>query len=192
MRKRIIHLLLLSGALLLAACAPVIVAGVGATALGVNERRTSGVLLEDQSIEIKVQTQISSDPERNQANVSVLSYNLNVLLTGEVPSQAFGLRIEESARRTENVRQVYNELIVSETANLGNRTNDTYLTGKVKTALTTGIRSPGFNSGHVKVKTARNTVYLMGIVTRAEANEAIEIARKVSGVEEVVPLFEIR
>ncbi len=178
--------------LLVSGCAALVAGGVGATALGVNERRTSGIILEDQSIEIKIQTQIASDPERHKANVSVVSYNLNVLLTGEVPSQEFGLRIEELARQTENVRNVYNELIISEPANIGNRSADSLLTSKVKAALATGIQGKGFNAGHVKVKTARNSVYLMGIVTHSESSEAIEIARNVSGVEEVVPLFEIR
>lgn len=179
--------------LTLNACAPALIAGgVGAGALGVNERRTSGVLVEDQSIEVKAQHKIKDYPDRQKAHVSVLSYNQRVLLTGEVPSRDFGLRAERDIRSVEHVRDVINELIISEPASVSSISNDALITSKVKTALTAQIKKKGFNSAHVKVKTERGIVYLMGIVTREEADIAVNIVRGVSGVAEIVPLFEIQ
>lgn len=179
--------------LTLNACAPALIAGgVGAGALGVNERRTSGVLVEDQSIEVKAQHKIKDYPDRQKAHISVLSYNQRVLLTGEVPSRDFGLRAERDIRSVEHVRDVINELIISEPASVSSISNDALITSKVKTALTAQIKKKGFNSVHVKVKTERGIVYLMGIVTREEADIAVNIVRGVSGVAEIVPLFEIQ
>lgn len=178
--------------LVLTACVPALIAGgAGATALGINERRTSGAIVEDNAITVKVQNELGQLPDRQAAHVSVLSYNTNVLLTGEVPTREFGLYVEDVVRKTDHVRNVHNELIISAPASVGSRSADTMLTTKVKTALTTGIKLEGFNSAHVKVKTSNRKVYLMGLVNQQEAAIAIDIVRNVAGVDEVVPLFEI-
>lgn len=177
----------------LSACVPVLVAGgVGAGALGVNERRTSGVLVEDQAIETKGQHLLYQYEKRANSHINLVSYNKRVLLTGEVPDQQFGLEVENAVREVDHVKEVINELIISEPASLNSRSQDTYITSKVKTALATNIKKEGFNAGHVKVKTDKRIVYLMGIVTREEAQVAIDITRGVSGIEEIVPLFEIQ
>lgn len=185
-------LLLSSFIVLLAGCVPAIIAGgVGATAAGVNDRRTAGQIVEDNAITLKVQTLIGQLPGRNAAHISILSYNGNVLILGEVPSQALGLEVENAVRQTEHVKGVHNELIIAPEASFASITTDAMITAKVKSALATSIRLKGFNAGNVKVETASRKVYLMGIVNEAEAREAIEIARHVSGVEEVVPFFDI-
>lgn len=185
-------LLLSSFVMLLSACVPAfIVGGVGATAAGVNDRRTAGQIVEDNAITVKVQNMISQLPERSLAHISILSYNGTVLILGEVPNHQLGLEVEEAVRKTEHVKSVHNELIVAPEASLASIAADSMLTAKVKTALATDIKLKGFNAGNVKVMTSRRKVYLMGIVNEAEAREAIEITRHVAGVEEVVPFFDI-
>ncbi|PWD86714.1 BON domain-containing protein [Ignatzschineria cameli] len=185
-------LLLSSFVMLLSACVPALIAGgVGATAVGVNDRRTAGQIVEDNAITVKVQNMISELPDRMHAHISILSYNGKVLILGEVPNHKLGLEVEEAVRKTEHVKSVYNELIVAPEASLASIAADSMITAKVKTALTTDIKLKGFNAGNVKVMTSRRKVYLMGIVNEAEAREAIEIARHVAGVEEVVPFFDI-
>lgn len=187
------RMLILGGfMLLLTACIPALIAGgVGATAAGINDRRTSGQIVEDNAITVKVQNMIGQLPDRTHAHISILSYNGKVLILGEVPTQGLGLEVEEAVRKTEHVKEVHNELIVAPEASIGSMATDTMITAKVKGALTTNIKLQGFNAGNVKVETSRRKVYLMGIVNEAEAREAIEIARHVSGVEEVVPFFDI-
>ena len=185
-------LLLSSFMVLLAGCVPAIIAGgVGATAAGVNDRRTAGQIVEDNAITVKVQNMIGQLPGRNNAHISILSYNGKVLILGEVPTQALGLEVESAVAKTEHVKTVHNELIVAPEASLASITTDAMITAKVKSALATSIKLKGFNAGNVKVETSRRKVYLMGIVNEAEAREAIHIARHVSGVEEVVPFFDI-
>lgn len=178
--------------LLLSACIPAMIAGgVGATAVGVNDRRTAGQIVEDNAITVKVQNMIGQLPDRMHAHISILSYNGVVLILGEVPTQQLGVEIESAVLKTEHVKAVHNELIIAPEASIGSMATDAMITAKVKTALTTGITLKGFNAGNVKVETSRRKVYLMGIVNEAEAREAVEIARHVGGVEEVVPFFDI-
>lgn len=177
---------------MLTACVPAMIAGgVGAAAVGVNDRRTSGQIVEDNAITVKVQNKIGQLPQREYAHISVLSYNGVVLLLGEVPSQQLGLEVEAAAKQTEHVKAVHNELIVAPDASIGSMAADTMITAKVKAALATDNKLKGFNAGNVKVETSRRVVYLMGIVNQAEAQEAINIARHVSGVVEVAPFFDI-
>lgn len=185
--------LLLSGlVVLLTGCVPAIIAGgVGATAAGVNDRRTAGQIVEDNAITVKVQNKIGQMPGRNDAHISILSYNGKVLILGEVPTQSLGLEVENVVAKTEHVKGVHNELIIAPEASLASITTDTMITAKVKSALATKITLKGFNAGNVKVETSGRKVYLMGIVNEAEAREAINIVRHVSGVEEVVPFFDV-
>ncbi len=185
-------LLLSSFVVLLAGCVPAIIAGgVGATAAGVNDRRTAGQIVEDNAITVKVQNMIGQLPGRNNAHISILSYNGNVLILGEVPTQTLGLEVERAVAKTEHVKGVHNELIIAPEASFASITTDAMITAKVKSALATQINLKGFNAGNVKVETSNRKVYLMGIVNEPEAREAINIARHVSGVEEVVPFFDI-
>ena len=65
--------------------------------------------------------------------------------------------------------------------------DDSYLTSKVKVRF---VDQRKFQVNHVKVVTENNVVYLLGMVTRKEAENAVEIARTTGGVQKVVKLFE--
>jgi osmotically-inducible protein OsmY len=174
---------------LLAACAPVVLVGVGAGATGAivaEDRRTTGTQLDDRSIELKAATRIS-DRHPDQVHVSVTSYNRNVLLTGEAPTSAVKADIEKIVAGVDNVHGVVNEIAVAGVSSMGTRANDAYITSKVKAAFLTAQK---FYPNHIKVVTESNVVYLMGLVLRREADDATEIARGVGGVQKVVRVFE--
>ncbi len=162
---------------------------VGAAATGVvvaNDRRTTGTMTEDEGIEIKTGSRISSRfPDGIHVNVT--SYNRLVLLTGEVPDAATKSEIERIARGVENVRDVFNELAVAGLSSYTVRSNDAVLTSKVKGNF---VDEGTFNALHVKVVTENSIVYLMGLVKKSEAESATQIARTTSGVQKVVRLFE--
>jgi osmotically-inducible protein OsmY len=171
---------------LLNGCAPLILGGaVGTGVAVVEDRRTLGIMTEDENIEIKAGNRIR-DRLKN-AHVNVTSYNGMVLLTGEVPDAAARDIAERTARAVENVRSVVNELQVAGNSALSSRANDSYLTSKVKARFVDAQR---FNPLHVKVVTESNVVYLMGLVRKREAHEATEVARTTSGVQKVVRVFE--
>jgi osmotically-inducible protein OsmY len=168
-------------------CAPVIVAaGVGATALVATDRRSTGAQVDDQSIELKIVTAAGSK-YGYEIHVNATSYNAIVLLTGEVPNKTVEDDIVNVARTTDRVRKVDNYLVIGPVADTGARSNDTYITSKVKARF---VESNKFSATHVKVVTERAVVYLMGLVTREEGDAAAQIAATTAGVARVVKLFE--
>ena len=171
---------------LLSGCVPLVVAGVAGTALVATDRRSVGAQADDESIELKVGNNIGTG-YGDRVHVNVTSYNGIVLLTGEVPEQNLVATIGEIARTTAKVRRVHNELVVAAVSPVGSRTDDSYITSKVKTRF---VEANKFSATHVKVVTDRKVVYLMGLVKRDEAEAAAQIASTTSGVLRVVKLFE--
>jgi osmotically-inducible protein OsmY len=178
---------LAAGATLLNGCIPLAITGVVATAQIATDRRTTGAQLDDEFIEDKAIAQIS-DRLKSDIHVNVTSYNGIALLTGEAPTEASKNEVAQVVRSMPKVRIVQNELVVGPTSSLSARTNDTFITSKVKSRFVEATSK--FQINHVKVVTERSVVYLMGIVKRDEGDAAAEIARTTSGVERVVKVFE--
>jgi osmotically-inducible protein OsmY len=188
-RRGLLRLALAASAVTsLSACAPLIVGGamVGGT-LMYTDRRTSGTQVEDQAIELKAANRIG-DLIGDRGRVSATSYNRLVLLTGEAQTEADKAAIEQAIQRIENVRSVVNEIGVMGASSLTSRSNDAFLSGKVKASL---LDAKDLMANAFKVVTDRGTVYLMGRVTDREANRSAEVARSVSGVQKVVRVFEL-
>lgn len=163
-----------------------IVTGVG-TGLAVSEdRRTSGTFVEDEGIELKSAKHIREKLGTN-VQVNVTSFNRNVLLTGEAPTEAMKKEVENLVIGISNVRNVTNEINVANASSLISRSNDTLTTTKVKGRF---LDSGRFQINHIKVVTENGAVYLLGLVKRQEAESASEIASSTSGVLKVVKVFE--
>ena len=174
---------------LLSACVgPLLVGGamVGGTLVAV-DRRTSGVQLDDEAIELRAASQIRSNLG-TRVRVSVTSYNRQVLLTGEVPNLQDKQRVEQVVKAVDNVASVVNELAVLNSPSLMDRSADALLTGRIKAVL---LDAQDLQSSAFKVVTERNTVYLMGRVTQREADRATEAVRATPGVQKVVRMLEI-
>ncbi len=180
--------------ILLAALVPVLsgcfgaaAVGVGAGALAFADRRATEAQVTDEGIELRSGSRISEKYGSN-THVNVTSYNRTVLLTGEVPDAAAKTGIEKVVAEVPNVKAISNELQVAGTSTLAARSNDTYITSKVKARF---IDTNKFAANHVKVVTEAGVVYLMGLVTQTEANDAVEVARTTGSVLKVVRVFEI-
>ena len=169
------------------ACAPMMLAGFAGSALVVTDRRTSGTQLEDETIELRASARVR-DNFGEKVNVTVTSYNRQVLLTGEVPTERDKQLVTGMVEKVENVKTVVNELAVMQPTTLSSRSNDLVITGKIKASL---VDSRDLFANAFKVVTERNTVYVMGRVTQREANSATNVIRNVGGVNKVVRLFEI-
>ncbi len=171
----------------LSACAPLIVGGaLLGGGLVATDRRTTGIQLEDETIELKAASRVRELATLGQ--VKVTSYNRLVLLTGEVPAAAEKAQVEQAVAKVENVRGVVNELVVAPNSSLSSRTADTSLATKVKLTL---VDAKDVQANAFKVVAERRVIYLMGRVTEREANRGSELASQVSGVEKVVKVFEI-
>lgn len=181
-----IVLLALLPALLLQGCVGMAVVGAGSAAMSAMDRRTTGVQIEDERIEL-VSSNRFGEKFGDKAHINITSYNRNVLLTGEVADAAARSEIEKIVRGVPNVRGITNDLQVGPLASMSSRASDAGTTGKVKARF---VDAGKFNAVHVKVVTEASVVYLLGIVTEAEANDAVEVARTTGGVRKVVKVFE--
>jgi len=169
---------------------PFVVAGVGVGAgtgaLISEDRRSSGIFIEDQAIELKASRRINEQLGRD-ARINVTSFNRNVLLTGEAPNESMKNEAEKLAMSVENVRNVFNEIAISEKSALSVRTNDSLITSKVKGRF---LSERKFQINYVKVITENSIVYLLGLVTREEGESAAQIASTTAGARKVVKVFE--
>jgi osmotically-inducible protein OsmY len=170
----------------LTGCFTAVVGGAAAGTAMATDSRTSGIYIEDENIEIKASQQIRKSLGE-AAHVNVTSYNLNVLLTGEVPNDAAKAEAERITKSVESVNNITNEIIVGPKTSISDRANDTYITSKVKAKF---LAEKNFSSNQVKIVTEASVVYLMGIIKQREADIATEIARTTEGVAKVVKVFE--
>lgn len=163
-----------------------IVSGVGTGVAVSQDRRTGGIFVEDEGIEMRGGKRISEKFGGN-VHVNVTSFNRNVLLTGEVPSESIKREIGGLVTGVENVRNITNEIAVAGVSSFMSRSNDALITSKVKGRF---MDAGKFQINHVKVVTENGVVYLLGLVKREEAQSAVEIASSTNGVKKVVKVFE--
>lgn len=172
----------------LAGCAPLLVGGAAVgSAMVVTDRRSSGVQLEDETIELKAGQRVRATVgERSHVNVT--SYQRQVLLTGEVYNEADKVAIEATIAKVDGVKSVVNELAVMWPSSTSERSRDLLLAGKIKATF---VDAAGLQANAFTVVTERGVVYLMGRVTEEEATRGIDLARAVPGVVKVVRLVEV-
>lgn len=150
--------------------------------------RTMGVVIDDEVVETIASVNLrKASPGLAESNIHVTSFNGSVLLTGQVRAESLRNEAQEVVTAVKNVRRVYNELEIAGPTSLLTRSSDTWLTGKVKSLLLAADNVPGRD---IKVVTENGIVYLMGLIRRADADAATEVARNAGGVRKVVRIFE--
>lgn len=179
-------LLGLAALLPLSGCVPVVATGAAVGALMVDDRRAAGTYLVDEENELKAGHRLR-EAGIQAVHANFTSYNKRMLITGEAPTAELRARVEEIVRGIADVREVYNEVAIAAPTGIGTRTNDGYITARVKTRLFDDNRISG---NHVKVVTENSVVYLMGLLKRDEGVIAAEIAAKTPGVAKVVKVIE--
>jgi osmotically-inducible protein OsmY len=177
----------IAAALMLQGCAAVVVGGAAATVVMADDKRTSGTYIEDQNIEIKAGSRLGEAKLGEGVNASFTSFNRKLLITGEAPNEELKAKVGTIAKDVPEVREVVNELAVAGVTSWTTRSDDSWLTTKVKTRL---AQQDGVHANHIKVVSSKGTVYLMGILPQKEADAAAEVAATTSGVQKVVKLFE--
>ncbi len=179
--KQIITLTFIASLLLMQGCVSTLTKG--------SDRRTEGAYVEDSSIENTAADRIKKKYD-DKVHVNVNSYNRKVLVTGEVTDEATKADITRIVGTVQNVTDIYNEAVVGLfKSTLSSRSNDTFITTNVKFRLQNkGTKE--FRADRITVVTEDNTVYLLGLVTHAEAAIAMEVASTSKGVSKVVPFFE--
>ncbi|UJP06466.1 MAG: BON domain-containing protein [Nitrosomonas sp.] len=173
---------------MLMGCVPMFTIGTAAgTGAYISEdRRTSGMFIEDEGIELKSARRIYQQFSNN-VHINITSFNRIVLLTGEAPTAAVKANIETLIMSVDNVRKIHNEITVASNSPLTSRSHDTLITSKVKARFLTERK---FQINHVKIVTENGIVYLLGMVTHQEADNAAKIASSTAGVRKVIKVFE--
>ncbi|MCQ4164370.1 BON domain-containing protein [Tahibacter harae] len=169
-----------------------IAAVVGGTAAGVgHDRRSWTTVIADRNIQASAYDNFNKDKELAlKNNVSIVVYNGVMLLVGEVRTPELKQRAEQRVSGYEGVRKLVNEIEVREPEGFLSQRRDNTITAHVKTALLDIVDMPGFDPTRVNITTVHRTVYLMGLLSREEADRVAEIARNVAGVEKVVRVLE--
>lgn len=178
-------LILLLG--LLSSCVAAFVAGASAGGLIVSDQRDWTARKNDSYIEHRLDLNIVQDPQFKTSHMDVSSFNGVVLLVGETPVASLKVQAEKIAQSTPDVTKVYNEISVQAPVSFSQTSKDVWITSEVKSVL---LVKPGLRSGSIKVLTENSVVYLMGLVTKQQADLAVDAARRVDGVQRVVKVFE--
>ena len=189
MNRNLIAALLLGASVLpaLQGCFPLLAAGVTSGVLAAVDRRSVGTQTEDETIEWKAAARIR-EQFGDKVHINFTSYNRKVLLTGEAPSAETKAEIERLTTGVPNVLSAYNEIAIGPISSYSDRSNDSFITTKVKSR---SVDNGKYNPVHAKVVTEAGVVYLLGMLTQVEADAAIDVARTTSGVRKVVNVLEI-
>ncbi|HET7931554.1 MAG TPA: BON domain-containing protein [Rhodanobacteraceae bacterium] len=156
----------------------------------VSPRRGFNRAMIDRNIQITAQHALDTDPQlQGRVHIGTSVYNGVLLMIGEASTEADKARAEADVTGYESVRKIVNLVDVMPPASVPRNALDAALTASVKTSLL-GVGLPGFDPGRVKVSTAHGNVYLMGLLTHAEAAAVTAKVSHVAGVQKVVPVFE--
>lgn len=189
MKNRLIASLLIAGSILplLQGCVPVVVAGVASGAVATIDRRSFATQAEDETIEWKASARIS-EKFGEKVHINATSFNRKLLLTGEVPGEEIKAEVQQLVSNIPNVQGIHNEVAIAGITTFSARSNDAYITSKVKSRF---VDANSFNPFRVKVITEGGNVYLMGLLTQREADAAVWVTRTTAGVQKVVKLMEV-
>lgn len=189
MRQLLVASIIIASLTSLQGCAPAVVVGAATTAVIVNDRRTTEAFLQDQTIKFRSNDAIYSNKEiGTQVHINVISYDQQVLLTGEAPTAPIREQVEAIVASIPGVDKIHNEIKVQPNSRFESRNNDAMITAKVKGRI---LRNSSVDPSKIKVVTEHAEVYLLGIVTKEEAAASIKIAQQVDGVKRVIRVFKI-
>jgi len=169
-------------------CAPLFVGGAALSGKVAIDRRTAGIQLEDEAIELRSSSGLRSQLSKN-SHVRVSSYNRTVLLTGEVNSEIERNIAEQFVKGQDNVKTIVNELAIMSESSLTQRAQDKWIAGQVRAIL---IQAKDIHSSAVSVVTERGVVYLMGRLTEAEAKRVADLisGSQIEGLQKVIKVID--
>lgn len=184
--KKIIAILTL--ALILPGCViPAVIAGAAAGGAIIYDKRSFKTMGEDQEAYRYATRWMEQDKMlKGRSHITIAVFNNVALLVGQAQTPAIRRRAYEIAKRTKYIKRIYNEITISGPTSTLQRTSDSWITSKVRTAL---LAKPGLNSNNIKAVTEDGIVYLMGNISRSQAKLAADAARRVKGVRKVVKVF---
>ena len=189
MKKIIILCAIMITSSILSSCAPIVQGAAAVTTVATmsNDRRTMGEILDDKTLYIDLGNIVAKDPMLEDAHINFNVYNQAVLMTGEAPNENVRDYLESIVKsKSAKISQLINEVEVMPKSSYLDRAKDGVITVQIETLF---IDQEVFHPSHVSVLTERKVVYLMGAVTKREAEHATNIASRAKNVNKVVKLF---
>ncbi|MDC1318007.1 BON domain-containing protein [Candidatus Thioglobus sp.] len=189
MKKVFILFVLLISSSILSSCAPIVQGAAAVTTVATmsNDRRTMGEILDDKTLYMTLGNIVSKDSMLEDTHINFNVYNKSVLMVGEVPTDDLRSYLEEIVqKRAPKMSQLINEVAVMPNSSYLNRARDGVISVQIEALF---LDQEVFHPAHVSVLTERGTVYLMGSVTKREAEQATNVASKAKNVKQVVKLF---
>lgn len=189
MKKILILCALMITSSIISSCAPIVqgAAAVSTVTTMSNDRRTMGEMIDDKTLNVDLSNMIAKDSMLDDAHINLNIYNQSVLVTGEAPSENTKEYLESIIKsKSPKIKQLINEVKVMPNSSYLDRAKDGVITVQIETLF---FDQEVFHPRHVSVHTERGIVYLMGSVTKREAEHATNIATKAKNVKKVVKLF---
>ncbi len=187
MLNKNLAVILLSISLLQGCVAVALVAVTGSAGVAV-DKRTLGKQIDDQRIELAAHSDLSTHQAlQDNANLQIVSVNGSVLVVGQAPNTYLRDLAIKTITSVNGVLHVHNQIRISNEISFTTKTNDLWLTSKVKAAL---FAAENISATNIKVVTENGEVFLLGLVSKKQANSAIDIARNIGGVNRVFKMFE--
>lgn len=169
-------------------CAVATVVAVTAGATMVADRRTFSKQIDDQSIEFIAHNELNKQKAlSDNTNLHVISMNGTVLVIGQAPNSYLRDLAIKTIQDVPDIVTIHNQVRIGSTTAISTQSNDIWLTSKVKSAL---LANGDVNAKDIKVVTENSEVFLLGLVTKQEANIVVEITRNINGVSRVFKAFE--
>ena len=174
---------------ILSSCVPIVQGAAAVTTVATmsNDRRSMGEILDDKTLYMNLGNIVSKDSMLDDTHINFNVYNKSVLMTGEVPTDDLKSYLEETLKkRAPKMSQLINEVAVMPNSSYLNRARDGVISVQIEALF---LDQEVFHPAHVSVLTERGTVYLMGSVTKREAEQATNVASQAKNVKQVVKLF---
>ena len=189
MKKVILLCTLLVASFIFSSCAPIVQGAAAITTVATmsNDRRSAGEILDDKTLDLNLSNIIRKDAILEDMHINFMVYNKAVLMVGEAPSaEARDYLEKQIKKKTPKMKRLINEVAVMPNSGYLSRAQDGIITVQIDALF---LDQEIFHPSHIRVMTERKTVYLMGSVTKREAEHATNLATKAKNVDKVVKLF---
>ena len=188
-KKVILLCALLASSFILSSCSPIVQGAAAVTTVATmsNDRRSIGEILDDKTLDLNLSSIVRKDTILEDMHINFMVYNKSVLMVGESPSSEARDFLEKQIKRNApKMKQLINEVAVMPNSSYFARAKDGVITLQIETLF---LDQEIFHPAHVRVMTERKTVYLMGSVTKREAEHATNLTARAKNVDKVVKLF---
>ena len=180
---------LLVTSFIFSSCSPILQGAAAVTTVATmsNDRRSAGEIIDDKTLNFNLSNIVRKDAILEDMHINFMVYNKAVLMLGEAPSiEARDYLEKQIKQKIPKIRKFINEVSVMPNSSYLSRAKDGIITVQVEALF---LDQEIFHPTHVRVITERKTVYLMGSVTKREAEHATNLATKAKNVDKVVKLF---